>query len=165
MIRPALPVDAGAIRSVHEAAFPTALEAGLVEQLEADGDVVLSYVAEESGAVVGHVLLSRMTVTADGRNWRGLGLAPIGVLPTSQGQGIGGALIREALRAAATSGEEIVFLLGEPDYYRRFGFATETAAPFASPYAGPYFMAHILSDASLPEAGRADYAVAFAGLE
>jgi len=164
-VRPGAPADAGAIRAVHRAAFPTMIEADLVEALTGDGDVVVSLVAERGGEVVGHILLSRMTVTGDGRDYRALGLAPVAVLPGFQGSGIGAALIEGALAIAGASGEELVFVLGEPDYYCRFGFAAQTAAPFASPYAGPYFMALALVPALVPPAsGSAAYAPAFAAL-
>ena len=165
MIRPAEPADALSIRAVHEAAFPTAVEAELVEALEREGDAVVSLVAGKQGAIVGHALLSRMRVTADGRALRALGLAPVGVLPGFQGGGVGSALIEAALAIARTTGEEIVFLLGEPDYYERFGFSAQAAAPFASPYAGPWFMALALQPGfTAPAAGEAAYARAFANL-
>ena len=165
MIRPAEPGDAARIRTVHEAAFPTAAEAGLVEALIREGDAVISLVAERQSEIVGHVLLSRMRVTGDGRALRALGLGPIGVLPGFQGGGIGGALIEAGLAIARATGEEIVFLLGDPEYYRRFGFSAAAAAPFASPYAGPFFMALALRPGfTPPAAGEAAYARAFADL-
>lgn len=164
-VRPAEPRDSAAIRAVHVAAFPTPLEADLVEALARDGDIAISLVAERGGEIVGHVLLSRMRVSGDGRLYRALGLAPVAVLPGFQGAGIGTALIEGATAIAEASGEDLLFLLGEPDYYRRFGFSAEAAAPFASPYAGPYFMALPLrQDLVLPADGTAAYAPAFAGL-
>ena len=165
MIRPAGPEDAAGIRAVHEAAFPTPVEADLVEALVREGDAVVSLVAERQGGIVGHILLSRIQAAGDGRALRALGLAPVGVLPGYQGGGIGAALIEGALGIARATGEEIVFLLGEPDYYRRFGFSAAAAAPFASPYAGPWFMALPLRPAFAPPAhGEAAYAPAFSGL-
>ena len=165
MIRPAEPEDAPAIRAVHEAAFPTPMEADLVEALLREGDAAVSLVAERQAEIVGHVLLSRMEVSGEGRALRALGLAPVGVLPGFQGGGIGKALIEAALAIARATDEEIVFLLGEPDYYARFGFSAEAAAPFASPYAGPYFMALALRPGFVPPAtGEAAYARAFSDL-
>jgi putative acetyltransferase len=164
--RPAAPADAGAIRAVHLAAFPTPAEADLVARLHEDFDSEISLVAEQGGAIVGHVMLSRMDVSGDGRAFRALGLGPVGVLPGAQGSGVGSALIRAALAIAGALGEELVFVLGEPDYYRRFGFSAEAAAPFDSPYAGPYFMALWLRpDPAPPARGSAAYARAFAELE
>lgn len=161
-IRPAAPGDAAAIRAVLIAAFPTTAEADLVEALTRDRDAVVSLVAERAGEVVGYVLLSRMRVSGDGR---AVGLGPVGVLPGFQGGGIGAGLIEAALGIARATGEALVFVLGEPDYYRRFGFSAEAAAPFASPYAGPYFMALALRPGfALPALGEAAYARAFSDL-
>ena len=158
--------DLDGVRAVHLAAFPTAAEADLVRKLHEGSDSEISLVAKDGDELVGHVLLSRMEVVGDGRNYRALGLAPVAVLPERQQQGVGSALIEKALERAEAQGEEVVFVLGEPAYYRRFGFTPECAAPFASPYAGPYFMAKALrNDFRLPASGRADYAPAFAELE
>jgi len=165
-IRPERGGDAEAIRAVHLAAFPTSAEADLVDRLRADYDSEISLVAEQAGEVVGHVLLSRMSVSGGSRAFRALGLGPVGVLPGAQGSGVGSELIRSALAIAGTLGEEVVFVLGDPDYYTRFGFSVEAAAPFASPYAGPYFMALWLRpEPAPPAAGSAAYAPAFGALE
>ena len=163
-IRPATDSDADAIREVLTAAFPTGAEADLVDQLTTDGDLVLSFVAAVDGAVVGHIAFSRMAVTADGERVPTLGLAPVAVLPSHQKQGIGGRLIERGLAAANGRGTALVFLVGDPDFYGRFGFRCETAAPFASPYAGPHFMAQWLSSPRAPASGQADYAPAFGRL-
>ena len=164
-IRPETGDDAEAIRLVHLAAFPTGAEADLVARLHEDYDSEISLVAEQNGEIVGHVLLSRMTVSGGGQAFRALGLGPVGILPGAQGSGVGSELIRAALAIAGTLGEEVVFVLGDPDYYTRFGFSAEAAAPFSSPYAGPYFMALWLRPppaASAP--GSAAYAPAFGAL-
>ena len=165
-VREAEPTDAAAIRAVHCAAFPTSAEADLVEALARDGDAVISLIAERDTAIVGHILLSRMAVSGDGHPYRGLGLAPVAVLPGAQRNGIGSALIRAALGRAVETGEALVFVLGDPVYYRRFGFSVQSATPFASPYAGPHLTAlRLREDVELPRAGRADHAPAFAGLD
>jgi putative acetyltransferase len=161
-IRPESGDDAEAIERVHRGAFPTGAEADLVRRLHADFDSEISLVAEQGGAIVGHVMLSRMAVTGEGEPIRALGLGPVGVLPGHQGAGIGGALIEGALAIARTLGEELVFVLGEPAYYERFDFTAAAAQPFASPYAGPCFMALALRpSAVLPGEGSAAYARAF----
>ena len=162
-IREATAADANAIRQVHLQAFPTSAEAELVERLDRDGDSALSLVAEDD-AIVGHLLLSRMRVEADGRSLDSLGLAPIAVLPERQRQGIGGLLIDSALRRARATGAQMVFLLGEPGYYSRFGFDAALAEPFASPYGGPLFQAVALVDLPPVSSGTADYAPAFGDL-
>jgi putative acetyltransferase len=165
-VRPATEGDSEAIRSVHRAAFPTPAEAELVTRIHSDFDSEISLVAEQAGEIVGHVMLSRMSVSGDATAFRALGLGPVGVNPGCQGSGVGSGLIRAALATAATLGKEVVFVLGEPDYYGRFGFSAEAAAPFASPYSGPYFMALWLRPNAVPPvAGKADHAPAFAGLD
>ena len=166
-IRAATAADAEAIDSVIRAAFAGTDfghqgEAGLVRMIEADGDTLVSLVAERDGTIVGHVLFSRMDVEADGAALSGAGLAPVSVAPGSQGQGNGDALIRAGLASLRGQGVAISFVLGHQSYYPRFGYSPGLAARFASPFAGPHFMAMMLdSDAAWPLGGRADYAPAF----
>ncbi|MBA2588692.1 MAG: N-acetyltransferase [Alphaproteobacteria bacterium] len=147
-----------AIRAVHLSAFPSANEADLVEALRRDGDAVISLVAMENDLVTGHVLFSRMRAPA-----RALGLAPVAVLPAFRRQGVAARLIEAGLRMAAEQGWEMVFVLGDPAYYQRFGFGTGQARDFISPYAGEHFMVRALV-ADAPRAGNADYAAAFSRL-
>ena len=165
LVRPALNTDDAGIRQVECAAFPDTVEADLVESLIAAGDATLSLVAEQDGRILGHILCSRMKVEADGALVRAVGLAPVAVLPEHQGRGIGGALIRAAVEGSKAAGEQMIFVLGEPAYYTRFGFSAAAARPFASPYAGDHFMALRLDGAALPRSGKADYAPAFSKLE
>lgn len=162
-VRAAGPEDRQAIRAVHLAAFPTAVEAELVEALGRDGDLAVSLVAEVEGTVVGHVASSSMRVVADGANVAALGLAPVAVLPEHQREGIGAALIEAGIAAAKAADASLIFVLGDPAYYRRFGFDPAEAAPFASPYAGPHLMALRIAG-ERASAGAADYAPAFAAL-
>lgn len=171
VIRAATAADGEAIDSLIRAAFAGTDfghqgEADLVQMIEADGDVVTSRVAERHGAVVGHVLFSRMDVEADRSALSAAGLAPVSVAPGSQGQGIGGALIRAGLDDLRSQGAAISFVVGHTAYYPRFGYSPELAARFTSPFAGPHFMAMMLdSRAEWPQGGRADYAPAFGRLE
>ena len=166
IVRAARPDDAGAIDDLLRAAFPTEDEARLVEAIEADGDTLLSLVAEDGGAVVGHILFSWMDVIADGRALPAAGLAPVATAPERQRAGAGSLLIRTGLGHLREQGIAVCFVLGDPAFYERFGFSADTAAPFASHYAGPYFMALFLdSGLERPESGRAHYAPAFGRFE
>ena len=162
VVRPETVDDEQAIETVHLAAFPTSAEARLVRMLRDDSACELSYVAEVDGRPGGHVMLSRMQVAGDGRTYRAVGLGPVAVLPEHQRRGIGSALISKVLQAAEAQGEELVFVLGDPDYYDRFGFSAQAAAPFDSPYAGPHFMAKAFVPVST--GGTAAYAAAFSSL-
>ena len=157
-IRAAAGSDRDQVRAVVAAAFGQADEARLVELLHADGDVVVSLVAEEAGQIVGHVLLSAMTAP-----FRALGLAPVSVIPARQGAGVGSALIVEAVRLAREAGYAAVFVLGDQAYYGRFGFDVAAARGFASPYAGDHFAVLALEPLSATT-GAVDYAPAFAEL-
>lgn len=157
-IREETPADFPAIRAVNEAAFAGAQEADLVDALRRDGDLLLSLVAEDGG-VIGHVACSRMHVEGD----PAVALAPVAVLPARQSRGAGTALIEDGLQRLRQSGETLVFVLGAPAYYGRFGFAATPAARFETPYPGPYFQSLALSPRAL-SSGAVRYARAFAGL-
>ncbi|MFD7902327.1 MULTISPECIES: GNAT family N-acetyltransferase [unclassified Kitasatospora] len=133
------PDDAPATRRVHMAAFPGPDEADLVDALRRDPAWLpgLSVVAvDDGGLVIGHALLTRLRVGADGE---GLALAPVAVAPEWQRKGVGELVVRAALSAAEEAGEKLVVVLGDPAYYRRFGFAParlhEVTGPFEVPEA------------------------------
>jgi putative acetyltransferase len=124
--RPETADDVRAIREVNLAAFPTAVEADLVEALRASDAWIegLSIVTEDSeGTVVAHALLTRCHV--DGA--LALALAPCAVLPRVQGSGAGSAAIRAGLETARAMGENLVLVLGHAEYYPRFGFTPASA--------------------------------------
>lgn len=163
LIRPAEPSDAGVIRAVHTTAFGGDAEAGLVDALRPDL-VILSYVAALNGAVVAHVLFSRMWIHGRTERWPCAALAPLAVLPTFQGQGIGARLARAGLLICQESGYDLALVLGDPGYYARFGF--EPAAPHGieAPDAswGAAFQVRALApDALAGIRGRAVYPTAF----
>lgn len=158
-IREETSADHAAVRRVVAAAFEQAVEADLVDRLRADGDAAISLVAIADERILGHILFSPL-----GAPFRALALAPVAVSPERQGSGIGSALIRSGLDRARAAGWQGVFVLGEPAFYRRFGFDPELAAGFQSPYAGPYFMALALRGALPARSGPVDYAPAFAAL-
>ena len=160
LIRAEQVADRAAIHAVVMAAFGRADEADLVDRLREDGSVVISLVSLDADAVVtGHVLLSRMDAP-----FKALGLAPLSVLPAHQRSGIGSQLVRAALRRAKDLGWEAVFVLGDPQYYGRFGFDAARASGFSSPYAGPHLMVLALAGSLPVSAGAIAYAGPFASL-
>ena len=84
----------------------------------------LSFVAVEDGRVIGTV---RLWDVSAGPTCAALLLGPLAVDPAQRRRGIGSALMRQALRAAAKCGHRAVLLAGDPAYYSRFGFAAERA--------------------------------------
>lgn len=141
-IRPSIDSDLAAICDVHRRAFGQ--EEGqeivdLVCGLLADetAQPILSLVAETEQGVVGHVLFTRVTVEgADVQVQAGI-LAPLAVLPENQNSGVGGALTREGLRQLSSSGVGLVFVLGHPEYYPRFGFEPASGLGLMPPYPVP----------------------------
>jgi putative acetyltransferase len=128
MIRPETPADAAAIATVTTAAFLNAphtahTEAFIVNALRRAGALSVSLVAEQGDELVGHVATSPVLVSDGTPGWHGLG--PISVLPALQGQGIGSALMHAALQALRDQGAAGCMLVGDPVYYRRFGFRNE----------------------------------------
>ena len=134
VIRAETPTDAAAIRCAQEAAFGQPQEAELVDAIRDQRCSLVSLVAEQDGVIFGHALLSHVEVIASGRSIRAAALGPIAVLPAHQRQGIGSALIRQALSEARDQGIAVVLVLGHPAYYPRFGFCAERARSMSSPY-------------------------------
>jgi putative acetyltransferase len=167
-IRPATGGDVAAIDALLRKAFPQAEEAMLVQRLCVDGDMVLTLVADddESGSLAGVIVYSRMAVEVTGKAVAAVALAPLAVDASQRGQGVADALVRASLTQLADAGAMLVFVLGDPAYYERFGFSADWARGFASPYAGDYLMALPLQGGAMPcgERGAATHAKAFAQL-
>lgn len=170
LIRRELATDRDSIRQVHAAAFARPEradsqppEVALVDDLRAAGDLppALSLVAVLDGQVVGHVCASPGRVAEAGDDVFGLG--PIGVLPAHQLSGVGSALMHAVLAAVDALDGALVALLGDPGYYRRFGFTPATESQIDPPVAdwAPHFQVRTLTAhrASLP--GTFRYAPAF----
>lgn len=149
-VRDVVPDDAATIRGLLVAAFPSDMEARLVEKLRHCGALVLEQVAvAENGEIVGHVAYSRVTPAAigSGQGLQVCCLAPVSVWPDNQRSGVGSALIEASLQALKDLGEDLVLVLGPPSYYPRFGFDPVLARKVQAPYAGDAFMALALTPA------------------
>jgi putative acetyltransferase len=160
--------DRAAIRFVNEQAFSRRDEADLVDALRNQAVVLASFVAEIDQQVVGHILFSRMSIeaTAGACLVPAVALAPMAVLPEHQSQGIGGKLIQYGLDWLRAVGEQVVIVLGDPNYYHRFGFSTDKASNLASPFPPEAYMALELSPGTLDGVhGKVKYPEAFGLLE
>lgn len=135
-IRPERPAEFPAIYALIETAFKTAqvsdgTEQDYTDKLRAGGGYVpeLGLVAEESGTLLGHVLLTKMPLLrdSDGTSMDVLLVAPLSVVLEQRGKGIGAALMKAGLQRAAELGFGAAFLVGNPDYYQRFGFVASSS--------------------------------------
>lgn len=169
LIRREAPGDVRAIHDLTARAFarpdqPVPVEASLVEALRADVGWIpaLSLVAELDGGVVGHVVCTR----ADLDGTAVLGLGPLSVDPPYQARGAGSALMHAVLGAADALDEPLVVLLGNPAYYRRFGFGLAGALGIEPPVAdwAPAFQARALSAYQPAHRGSFTYAAPFSNL-
>ncbi|MCY1144462.1 N-acetyltransferase [Actinoplanes sp. Pm04-4] len=143
-------VTAAAFRGVAHSAPPLEPggdpgEATLVSWLRADAGWIpqLSLVAVEDDVVVGHVVATRAHVA----DRPALGLGPVSVLPARQRAGVGSALMHAVLGAADALDEALVGLLGEPAFYRRFGFVPARSMGILAPDPswGDYFQVRPLT--------------------
>ena len=83
----------------------------------------LALVVEEGGRLIGHIMLTQLTLYMDkGESMPILLLAPLSVRLESRCRGLGAALINESFKRARTLGHAAVFLAGDPAYYGRFSF-------------------------------------------
>jgi len=155
--------DIPVIRRIHQMVFPTWAESELVDHLQTDGDGVVSLVAQRGGSLAGHVLFSRLRA-ADCEGLNCVALGPLGVLESHRRKGVGTTLVTEGIKILSGQGCDIVFVLGDPAFYRRFGFSAELAAKFKTPYDGPHQQALALTGRGREAHGVVRYAPAFLAL-
>lgn len=125
-LRHETPADVGAITTLTAAAFLHAEHSSHTEQfivsaLRAAGALTLSLVAEHNGTPIGHASVSPIVLSNGAAGW--YGLAPVSVLPAYQSQGIGSRLLAELQERGAAG----CVVLGDPNYYGRFGFQAQCA--------------------------------------
>lgn len=136
-IRNAQPSDHTEISVLLVSAFQQPNESRLISELRACGAVEIELVAYSDNGLVGHVCLSRLLAP---EGW--LTVAPVAVREPDHGKGIGGELIRTALDQARQRKAKAVVVVGDPAYYKRFGFVfggpSELTSPYPVQYTGLY---------------------------
>lgn len=136
MIRLEQAGDHAGIREINLQAFGGNAEAELVDKLRAHGKAIFSLVAvTEASRLVGHILFSPIHFQPPQPTLRGLGLAPMAVLPEYQRQGWGTRLIAAGLAACRAANYDCVVVLGHKEYYPRFGFVPARQYHLACEYA------------------------------
>lgn len=98
---------------------------------------VISLVATTNDRVVGHVLFTRTRLKQSQQIFSSAILAPLSVHSDYQNQGIGGKLIQDGLNRLQTMGVGLVFVLGHPGYYPKYGFVPAGPQGFEAPYPIP----------------------------
>ena len=166
-LRPETPADYAAVRDVVGRAFDREEVVDLVDRIRSSENYVpeLSFVAESDGKIVGHTMLSYVDLVGEGSAHRVLTLSPVSVVPEEQGRGIGGSLVKRAIKDADERGEQLVVLEGSPLYYPRFGFrpAKKFGISFHLPEGVPHeaAMAHPLTSYDSSLRGEIVYPPAF----
>ena len=133
-IEPERPGDARQISQLTTTAFaPMPFsdgdEARVIDGLREAGALTLSLVAiTAQGELAGHIAFSRVRIDDQPGDWYGLG--PVSVAPRLQRQGVGSALIANGLDRLRDWNAAGCVLLGNPDYYRRFGFLSDPSLTY-----------------------------------
>ncbi|CAB1219510.1 GNAT family N-acetyltransferase [Acinetobacter bouvetii] len=125
LIRNETPADHAAIAEVIEQAFKTQPYSSHTEQLivaalRQENALTISLVAVLNQHIVGHIAISKVSISSNHAGWYGLG--PVAVLPKWQQLGIGSALIESALAELKSMAAEGCVVLGDPSFYSKFGF-------------------------------------------
>lgn len=141
-IRTETPSDINDIFDLQYNAFAQDGEARLVNALRNDGDFTadLSLVAIHDDRIIGHVLFPPITIESSDTTHKSVparALAPLGVDPAYQCQGVGAALLEEGLLACRHLGHRAVIVVGHPGYYPRFGFSTARTFGISAPFPCP----------------------------
>ena len=161
IIRPEARADAPAIRVVIVAAFEDQpysnhREHHIVDKLRESSALTVSLVAVLDAAIVGHIAFSPVTIGGEFCAWYGLG--PLSVAPIHQRKGIGSRLVDAGLKLLEASGANGCVLVGEADFYSRFGFVVHQGLSLDG-FPAEYFLARpFLPDC---QEGKVLYHVAF----
>lgn len=116
--------DMHGIERVHFRAFGRSTEGKLAnDSLNDDNVQTLDLVAQLEGMIIGHAMISEVEKGPVGT----LVLGPLAVDPDWRDFQIGTELVWRVLADARIGGWKSIFVLGEPDYYRRFGFKRSLA--------------------------------------
>ncbi len=127
--------DAAAIEALVTAAFgPDGDTAQFVDDVRRKAEVCLAEVAVVDDAIVGHAQWCDAPIIVDGRVVKSAYLTALSAQPEMQKRGIGSRLVRNGLRRLQEKGYAAATLLGDPDYYARFGFSPELAERIEAPH-------------------------------
>lgn len=141
-IRDEAPWQHGARESLLDCAFGSDRFAKTCERLRDGRLPAIALVATDGvdGALIGTVRLWNIALDSGSR---ALLLGPLAVSGDRQGEGLGARLMRAVLNRAALAGHQSVILVGDADYYARFGFRADMACDLDLP--GPVDRSRLLA--------------------
>jgi putative acetyltransferase len=154
------------VQAANESAFERSAEAHLVAALREQARPVVSLVAEDGGAIVGHIMFSPVVLSGH-PELKIMGLAPMAVTPEHQGKGIGSALVRVGLEQCKQLDFGAVVVLGHPEYYPRFGFSVAMRLGIGCEYEVPeeaFMVVELQPGFLLGASGKVKYHAAFSNV-
>lgn len=135
---------------------PGAFEHYIVHELRKDESFIgnLAYVIEDSGQIIGHINYSKGFIDSGYEKTDAVILGPVAIHKDYQKQGLGSELIEYTLNLAENEGVPYIFVVGDENYYHRFGF--ESASRYDLYLEGtdtseecPFFMINIFDESKL----------------
>ncbi|EEX34760.1 MULTISPECIES: GNAT family N-acetyltransferase [Vibrio] len=163
LIRTEAPADILAVDRLLKSAFETETEADLVMRLRENGRRTLSLVAcNDEGELVGHVMFSPVTLNGEDLNWQCL--APLAIKADYRRQGLAAELVKEGLESLKEFGYPACVVLGEPEYYSRFGFEASEKYSFCCQWeasAGAFQVLALAENEFTDRSGRIEFSPEF----
>lgn len=155
-----------ATHTVNVSAFGRPAEADLVDALRDQVQPIVSLIAEDNGALVGHIMFTPVCLSGHSA-LKIMGLAPLAVAPDHQRKGVGSALVRAGLDQCMRLGFGAVVVLGHPDYYHRFGFSSSARFGLGCDYQvaeGAFMVVELQVGFLCGASGTIKYHTAFSGV-
>ena len=139
IIRETTDTDLNDIIFIEQEAFNSNKEADLVREMLVDPSAkpLLSLIAIIENQAVGHILFTTAHISNNPNKVSISLLAPLAIMSNYQKKGIGGKLIKKGLEILSKSGVDLVFVLGHPKYYPKYGFTPASQFGFIATYPIP----------------------------
>lgn len=168
-LTPLAETDREAIEALLDAAFGADRRARTAYRLREGATAIpaLSFAAWAGARLVGTLQSWPVALRAEGHVVPLVMVGPVAVIPDAQGTGVGKALMNALLIAAEDQGADALMMIGDPDYYGRWGFTADRTGGWR--VEGPYEQHRLLArlGRAAPERGELasfDGIPAFAGM-
>ena len=121
MIRKSKQTDIEKIAKLMHESFSSEVESNLVRKLFSGEDILVNLVYQSPHQILGNIIISKIKMYPDVGLFCG-GVGPLAVRPSHQFNGIGSQLMKAAIIECSNLGVDALFVLGDPNYYKRFNF-------------------------------------------